>query len=389
MHSNPEVVKDLEWLREHGYCQDNLVVGVSGIEHAGRGAFAARSMKKGEVVSPVPLVALNGGRSVLSVVSGRDEDEEEEDDEEEEQEGTKTYQLLYNYMLEHPKSSALFFPAGALSSYINHGGKKKANVKMMWSTKEWSNVEGAREVGVDFLSEVGPVDMILELVATRPIKEGEEVLLDYGNDWEAAWEEHLSQWEETVEGAGAAFNKKSAMALNDVHHGDGRRPPRPFPTEEEEEKDEENDEEGEIAHVQCHILYDEYKIERRRNQDGTRTKVYPWIPHPTAGESRLKTDTAVRGVNRMGCEILERSGDAASGYKYVVRPHANVEGAAGILVKNVPHHAIRYVDKPYGNAQHEATAFRHPIRFPDEIFPLAWRDLDDVASVGHDAKDEL
>jgi len=382
LFSNPEVVRDPDWLKMNGYCQDNLVAGVSAIEHAGRGAFASRNMKKGEVVSPMPLVALNHGRNALAMLESdgnaeeESSDDAEEDAEEDETEAIKTHQLLYNYMLEHPQSSALFLPAGALSMYINHGGNKKANVKMMWSTKEWSNVEGARETNVDDLSLIGPIDMILELVATRPIKKGEEVLLDYGDDWANAWKEHLSQWNEVTKDA--SFSK-SAMVLNEIHHAVGK-PAQPFPTEDDEEEDGE-----ENAVIQCHIMYDEDKIERRRNQDGTRTKVYPWIPHPVAGESRLKSESAIRGVNRVGCDILERSGDEQSGYNYVVRPYVG-EGQA-ILVKNVPHHVIRYVDRPYTNAQHGLSAFRHAIQFPDEIFPNAWRDLDEEE--GHDAKDEL
>lgn len=306
----------------------------------------------------------------------------DEDAEEEETEAIKTHQLLYNYMLEHPQSSALFLPAGALTMYINHGGNKKANVKMMWSTKEWSNVDGARETSVDDLSLVGPIDMILELVATRPIKKGEEVLLDYGDDWDNAWKEHMSKWNEVIKDI--SFSK-SAMVLNEIHHGVGK-PAQPFPTDDDDEEEDDDDEDDEEnAVLQCHLLYDEDKIERRRNQDGTRTKVYPWIPHPVTGESPLKSDSAIRGVNRVGCDILERTGDEQSGYKYVVRPYV-LEGP-GILVKNVPHHAILYVDRPYTNAQHGLSAFRHAIQFPDEIFPKAWRDLDEVE--GNDAKDEL
>mmetsp|Transcript_42316 Transcript_42316/g.88877 ORF Transcript_42316/g.88877 Transcript_42316/m.88877 type:complete len:518 (-) Transcript_42316:152-1705(-) len=370
LFSNPEVVKDLDWLKMNGYCQDNLVAGISAIEHAGRGAFTSRDMKKGEVVAPIPLVALNQGRSALSMM------ESEEDAEEHGTEaGARTHQLLYNYMLEHPQSSALFLPAGGLTFNINHGGKKKANVKMMWSTKEWSNGEAAREFGVNDLSLVGPVDMILELVATRPMKKGEEVLLDYGDDWAKAWDEHVSKWDEVTKDATYA---KSAMTLNEIHRV------QPFPTSDET-KDDDEDEEEKAALIACQLLYDEDKIERRRNQDGTRTKVYPWIPHPVAGEVHLKSESAFRGVNRVGCDILERSGEEKSGYKYVVQPYIK-EGLA-ILVKNVPHDAIRYVDKPYKSAQHELSAFRHTIQFPDDVFPKAWRDL--VGEEGHDTRDEL
>lgn len=374
LFSNPEVVKDIDWLKMNAYCQDNLVAGVSKIQHAGRGAFAARDMRKGEVVSAMPLVALNKGKSALTMA------EWDEADDDTPVEGTKTYQLLYNYMLEHPQSSALFFPAGALTPYINHGGKK-ANVKMMWSTKDWSNVKAAQEMSVEDISGVGPIDMILELVATRPIQKGEEVLLNYGDDWDNAWKEHSSKWKDAIKDAKFL---KSAMVLNEVHHGVGK-PIQPFPIDDKEEEEgaDAEDDSNEVAELKCHLLYDEDKIERRRNQDGTRTKVYPWIPAP-ADESRLKTDIAIRGVNRVSCDILEVSGDERSDYKYVVKPYLYTEGPP-ILVKDVPHHAIRYVDKPYKNAQHEVRAFRHTIEFPDEIFPEAWRDLKE----SHDAKDEL
>ena len=36
-----------------------------------------------------------------------------------------------------------------------------------------------------------------ELVATKPIKKGEEILLDYGDAWEAAWQEHTKNWKPT------------------------------------------------------------------------------------------------------------------------------------------------------------------------------------------------
>ena len=52
----------------------------------------------------------NNGEEALTM---REMDEDTE-------EVTETYQLLYNYMLEHPQSSALFFPAGAISNYVTN-----------------------------------------------------------------------------------------------------------------------------------------------------------------------------------------------------------------------------------------------------------------------------
>eukprot|EP00986_Skeletonema_menzelii_P001704 scaffold463_cov135-Skeletonema_menzelii.AAC.13 len=372
----PSVVKDVDWLKNNAYCQDNLVVGVSEIEHAGRGAFTKRDMKKGEVVAPMPLVALNYGRKALAIEQYLNEAGEEVDsddssedfDEDGVTKKVKTQQML-NYMLEHPKSSVLFFPAGPLVPYINHGGQE-ANVKMIWSTKPWSHVKATQSVPVEELSGVGSVDFILELVATRPIKKGEEILLDYGESWAKAWKKHTDEWKKNKN----KVTLSSAMVLNEKYHSTNNA--EPFPPSSEDGSGFGN---GNVA-LQCLLLYDEDKVERRRNEDGTRTKVYPWIPHP-ANANRLKTDSAIRSINRGGCRIVERSGDDTSGYRYVVQPESNPD----ILVKNVPQSAIRFVDLPYRSPHHDETAFRHPIGFPDTIFPAAWKDLPD----GHEDRDEL
>ena len=388
LHSMPEVQKSIECLKSNGYCQDNIVSGISSIEHAGRGAFAARPMRKGEVVAAMPLVALHEGMSRLHMIEyvGDNERENEDDDsssdssseddgkEEEERANrvilSEKFQLLLNYVLEHPESSTLFFPAGGVTPLINHGGKK-ANVKMIWSTKSWSNVKETQELSVEDLPKVGPIDMILELVATRPLNRGEEILMDYGDSWDRAFKDHVRQWKQTT--ADEKF-VESALTRNNKHHHPENSSPFPLDNEQPE---------NENLELVCHLLYDEEKIERRRNEDGTRTKIYPWIPHPVAGASRLKTDLAIRGIHRTPCAILERTGDADVGYKYLVKP-AQVEDGPGLLVKNVPHYAIRYIDKPYTSPQNFGGAFRHTIAFPDKIFPQKWRNLKDGG-----AKDEL
>jgi len=42
--------------------------------------------------------------------------------------------------------------------------------------------------------------LAMELVVLRDIDAGEEIFLDYGNEWEAAWKKHVEEWE-PVEGA--------------------------------------------------------------------------------------------------------------------------------------------------------------------------------------------
>jgi len=351
LHAHPEVKKDVDWLEENAYCQDNLVVGVSQIPHAGRGAFLARDLHNGDVVAPLPLVALSSGRQLLKIVSTN--------------EGDFT-QLVYNYMLEHPNSSTLFYPAGPVTNFINHGGQN-ANVKLAWSTKSWSDTAANRERSVDELSGAEAIDIFLEAVATRDIKMGEEILLDYGDDWAESWETHVKTWKEAIKNWTSPG--KTAMVLNDMHHGTGK-PPQPFPTPAEEAT------EGlENVDLTCFIVYDDEKIERRRNADGSRTRVYPWIAAPEKAD-RLKNDVAFRGVNQHDCSVLERSGDETTGYKYLIRPMEEA-GTSEMLIKNVPHEAIRFANKAYKNPQFEEWAFRHSIAFPDDIFPEAWKDLPD------------
>jgi hypothetical protein len=52
----PSRIKSIDWLKTNGMCVDNIMPMKSRITQAGRGAFATRRIKKGEVISPMPLV---------------------------------------------------------------------------------------------------------------------------------------------------------------------------------------------------------------------------------------------------------------------------------------------------------------------------------------------
>ena len=81
------------------------------------------------------------------------------------------------------------------------------------------------------------------------------------------------------------------------------------------------------------------------------------------------------------CDILSRTYDPkAETYLYEVvlwpddKNNALEDGKPHIYVDyGVPHNAIRFVDRPFQSDQHIATAFRHPIGFPDDMTPPFWR----------------
>ncbi|KAI2504644.1 hypothetical protein MHU86_9754 [Fragilaria crotonensis] len=170
--------RSLEWLQEHGICADNLR-GCLRDSSGWTRCICDQVSEKGAIVAPLPLVHIlirkrfemfQPDFSVGNVVN-------------------KTtavgQQLLINYCFGHRHSTMLLCPYGLLTGLINHA--RTPNVKLRWSdpkrsahSPEWLNktVEEFAEVKFSVLS--------MELVAIRDIEPDEEVVLDYGEEWEAA-----------------------------------------------------------------------------------------------------------------------------------------------------------------------------------------------------------
>ena len=186
-------IRSIEYLEEHGKCVDNIVPKQSTIPHAGRGAFATRFIPKGGLVAPVPLVHIadKSKANMYAEKKGptgniiRDE------------ENIVHKQIILNYCFGHPNSTLLLFPYSSNVVYINHHSTEY-NAKLRWTNgfdfyhhKDWL------EKSVDFLEDQWTAGLMLEYVATRDIQPGEEVFIDYGEEWQNAWDEHVKKWEPT------------------------------------------------------------------------------------------------------------------------------------------------------------------------------------------------
>lgn len=66
----PNKIRSKKWLEENGICIDNIMPAKSRIVQAGQGAFATRRIKKGDVISPVPVVQIR--REHLDIYDGDD-----------------------------------------------------------------------------------------------------------------------------------------------------------------------------------------------------------------------------------------------------------------------------------------------------------------------------
>jgi SET domain len=163
----------VDWIRENGWCIDNIEVMPASDPSMGRGAFARYPLAQGQVVTPAPLQIFRD-RSVFETLHGGE-------------------QLYVNYCLQPKNSRLMFFPYGQGVGVINHS-REKANVRWQWSHHSMHHADWL-DLSVDELVEVSkPGGIILEVVAIRNIEPGEELFLDYGPGWEEAWKSHVATW---------------------------------------------------------------------------------------------------------------------------------------------------------------------------------------------------
>eukprot|EP00592_Proboscia_alata_P024842 CAMPEP_0194443784 /NCGR_PEP_ID=MMETSP0176-20130528/126900_1 /TAXON_ID=216777 /ORGANISM="Proboscia alata, Strain PI-D3" /LENGTH=1428 /DNA_ID=CAMNT_0039270079 /DNA_START=16 /DNA_END=4301 /DNA_ORIENTATION=- len=119
-------------------------------------------------------------------------------------------QLLVNYCFGHPQSSVLLYPYGSQIHGVNHADHtnlfQNANAKLQWAdadpqtnsnfvTKNNFNHPEYLEGDVEHLSSTNSAVLALELVALRDLWPNEEILIDYGVDYQRAWEEHVEKWQ--------------------------------------------------------------------------------------------------------------------------------------------------------------------------------------------------
>jgi hypothetical protein len=191
-------------LESNGFCLSNVEVKPSSIPMAGEGLFAKKVFKKGEVVTISAIAVLSKMKIYPSVRTS----------------------LLINYCISAKGSDALLLPIG-YGGMMNHGGKD-ANVIMEWH--DWTQPLSATRIPslidkvksffdhalplykppsdeqaesplggtrlnwtLESLMENPFAPLDIKYTAVRDIAIGEEILLDYGVEWEIAWQIHLER----------------------------------------------------------------------------------------------------------------------------------------------------------------------------------------------------
>jgi hypothetical protein len=261
-------------------------------------------------------------------------------------------------------------------SLINHGGGKNANVRLRWSTSSVLHKTGLswlkKNITIDELLKQNTTNgtLMLELIALKAIRTGDEILLDYGIDWINAWIKHVSAWTP----APNADSYAPAYVQDDVIQAlrtETELSSHPYP---------------ENVFTSCFYKYSDNKEKAEQDYFSKSTT--------TSNEVTTFTWNMTRGIFDLSslrpCSILQRSNEKASknskkskGTLFTVR----IQNRNGLsmtervpkgmvhIVKDVPRYAIRLTDKLYSTDQHLVNAFRHEIGIPDDIFPTQWKDL--------------
>jgi len=172
---SPQMERSTSWLKRNGFCADNIEKKQSTVAQAGRGAFASRLIRKGEVISLLPLIHIVKSNLMdLYEVYHRAKDTPGE-------RWTKNIhnvtnkQLLLNYCLGHEKSPVLLFPYAPGSNLVNHNSDSP-NSNLQW-TKE-SVSKKINQISLEELSRLRKSILSMELIATRDIHKGEEIFLE-------------------------------------------------------------------------------------------------------------------------------------------------------------------------------------------------------------------
>jgi hypothetical protein len=272
-----------------------------------------------------------------------------------------------NYCFGHSDSDVLLCPYGMLTGLINHNSHDKVNAKIVWnndfsSHKEWKDqplekwiYEDVTGLAFDFVATKGELQFLekrcysllrtlwhsrsFRRFALSDIEPGEEVYIDYGDEWQAAWEAHIQRWKPPLR----AESYRPAAELNQDEHHIVRT------VDEALYQD---------VRVMCHHWYRYLQGHRVANAEDSFTQADYCRP-----TSRRIT---VNGETLYTAEL----------YNFVSDVDECYEVFFGVLF-DLPRQVFLFVDLPYTSDMHQPWAFRQAMMIPDEIMPDAWRNIAD------------
>lgn len=354
MYRYPDMIHSTEWLSEHGYCLDTIRMGPSTIAHAGRGAFAKRNFAREEIITLTPMmhVADKDLLTMYDVKAFTNPETGEQYQDYDRASGPIGQQLLLNYCFGHPESSLLLFPLGSHVGLINHDDSPNAYIT--WSRVKDNglpNQHKYQDYLVKDLAEVDEIVVVMKVVALREIAEDEEITINYGKEWAAAWDKYMERWEATAAGSPHPLQAEDVRVryLEKPLQTAATIAENPYPPN---------------VGTACFVATRE-RPEGLPKREGS-LEITEW-EEPDDGELYSSSRLFI-------VDVLDRveTGDHFF-YNYTVMTRLTPKALHKVL--NVPHAACTFVNRPYTSDIHTSGAFRHPIGIREDQFPQAWRDL--------------
>lgn len=259
----------------------------------------------------------------------------------------------------------VFLPTSSAIVYVNHDDNP--NAKLRWAdssqsghaNEEWMETSPKDMVESDKYYTVG---LLMELVALRDIEPGEEITIDYGQEWKGAWDAHQKAWQETA----PATWPLRAVDLNARHLTAA------LPTELElEEFTDESLSYPDDVSLKAFIMIDEADGKGK----GTEQAPYQYVAPDNFDQLGTATLFDVAVLDRFSSAEPSATGASigVDSYTYTVRVDYEDETS---FVAGVPHHAFVFVDDAESGDQFavDVKPFRHCIGIPDDVFPQGpWR----------------
>jgi SET domain len=346
---------------------DKLYMDKSTVPEAGRGAFARRAIKSGEIISPIPTVLI-GQRDLLEMFEIEMTDpnpgsggpaNKRKPIQVFNRERPLGKQLVTNYCYGHPESSLFLLPQAPMVNYVNHAPTAgQVNAHLQWSTHGFvSNDHATHDHTVEEVMNFRSNMVVLELVADKDIAAGEEVFINYGPEWVAAWEEYKTAWEQKHKN-----DKSWPLKAEDIK---ATFKDRPYPVMGTTKGAQLPDGTATVCFLKTDEADDGTPNVNDQDQD-----IRKWVG-PVSFEHYVGADATF-------CDLIavEEDGNGSWVYRAKARPPGAKEDVL-VEVYGIPHVAITVVDQPYRSDVLNPSAFRHYIAVPDQQWPQLWRDLRD------------
>jgi hypothetical protein len=193
--------------------------------------------------------------------------------------------------------------------------------------------------------------LLMDIVATKDIERGDEILLYYGEEWEEKWTSHIARWESSQKNFTDTLRIQTTVDLNSI------------------EKEE--------------MIKTIAELEEEPLPEHIMTRCGFALPGEDV-QGSTGVGTVIKGYSAadpkfVPCEILDVEPlEGTDRYMYRAKvEHRSPQGDVTLYsVKyDSSQNFMRYTDKPYTRDYYSKGAFRHEIGLSEGIMPDHWLDL--------------